>query len=257
MNTTEKFTAFFAILRKELNRTVRLWSQTLLPSAITTVLYYVIFGHVIGGRIGNMKGYPYIQYIAPGLINMSIITSAYASAVSSFFSIKFQRSIEEILVSPMPNWVILAGFMSGGIFRGLLVGVVVTVITLFFTHIHVHSFPIIFTAALISASIFSLAGIINAILAKTFDDISYIPTFVLTPLTYLGGVFYSVDLLPNFWKSVSLFNPILYIISAFRFGFIGTKEHDLVMSTLLMIFIVALLYIIALFMIRKGIGLRS
>ncbi len=249
--------SFYTLVMKEAKRTFRIWSQTLLPPAITTTLYFIIFGHVIGSRVGSMGGYPYIQFIAPGLIMMTVITSSYASAVSSFFSAKFQRSIEELLVSPTPDWVILIGFSFGGVLRGVLVGIIVTVIALIFTHLQVHSIIDIVAVTLLSSSIFSLAGIINAVYARNFDDISIIPSFVLTPLTYLGGVFYSIHLLPPVWHYISLANPIVYIIGNFRYGFLGISESHHIGSLAFMILFMAALYILALYLLKRGKGLRS
>ncbi len=256
MKTNQPLVALYTIVRSEICRVFRLWRQTLLPSAITTVLYFVIFGHVIGRRVGEMEGYQYIQFIAPGLIMMQVITSAYSGAVSSFFHAKFQRSIEELLVSPMTNMLILLGYMSGGLLRGILVGVIVTGIALFFTHLHVYSFMIIILSTILSCCIFSIAGIINAVFAKTFDDISIIPTFVLTPLTYLGGVFYSVNLLPSFWKSVSYANPVLYIVNTFRYGFLKLTDSHLIASFGLMLLVFVVLFLWASRIFQKGAGLR-
>ena len=257
MTPKEKWIAFCTVVYQEISRTVRLWSQTLLPSAITTSLYFVIFGRVIGSRIGLMGGYSYIQYIAPGLIMMNIVTSSYMCAVGSFFSAKFQKNIEEILVSPMSNVSILLGYMSGGIFRGVVVGLIVTVISLLFTHLHIHSFLNVILSALLSSAIFSLAGVINAIIAKSFDDISIVPTFVLTPLTYLGGVFYSISLLPLIWQYVSLANPIVYIIDNFRYGFLGIVDSHVLAAYFVMVFFLIILFYFALRLIKIGTGLRE
>ncbi len=257
MNPKERWIAFSTIVRQEVHRTMRLWSQTLLPPAITTILYFVIFGRVIGSRVGQMGGYEYIQYIAPGLIMMNIIMSSYASAVGSFFSSKFQRSIEEILVSPMSNTSILLGYMSGGILRGILVGIVVTAIALFFTHLQVYSYWDVIFVTLFSAAIFSLAGIINAVMAKSFDDISIIPTFVLTPLTYLGGVFYSITLLPHVWQYISLVNPIVYIVDNFRYGFLGVSASHVLTAYIIMLAFLLILFGIAFYMVKRGVGLRE
>lgn len=257
MNPQQRWIAFKTIVNQEVYRTIRLWSQTLLPPAITTILYFVIFGRVIGSRVGQMGGYEYIQYIAPGLIMMNIITSSYASAVGSFYSAKFQRSIEEILVSPMSNAAILLGYMSGGILRGILVGIVVTIIALFFAHLQIYSYWNVILVTIFSAAIFSLAGIINAIFAKSFDDISIIPTFVLTPLTYLGGVFYSITLLPHAWQYISLANPIVYIVDNFRYGFLGISASHVVIAYVIMACFLAALFTVAFYMVKKGVGLRE
>lgn len=216
--------ALVTLTRKEMLRFLRIWSQTLLPPAITMSLYFLIFGKFIGSQISNIDGFTYIQYIVPGLVMMSIMTSAYANTASSFFLTKFNKSIEELLVSPMPSILILMGFMMGGILRGILVGIIVLFISLFFTHIPVAHPAVVLLMAVLSAMVFSLGGLINAVYAKRFDDISFIPTFVLTPLTYLGGVFYSIDQLPAGWRTVSMLNPILNMVDTFRFGILGVSD---------------------------------
>lgn len=257
MNSHETWIAFQTILTKEIRRFVRIWMQTLLPPAITTGLYFVIFGTLIGSRIGDMQGYSYIQFVVPGLVMMSVLTNAYSNVVSSFFSNKFQHSIEELLIAPVPNWAILAGYVAGGVARGICVGIVVTILSLFFTQLHVQHWLVMISAVLLTSILFSLAGLINAIFAKNFDDISIIPTFVLTPLTYLGGVFYSIDLLPPFWKAVSQLNPILYMVNAFRYGMLGISDVH-VLGSLGMIFLfscIACVY--ALRLLNNSKGLRS
>ncbi len=219
--------AFRTIVKKEIYRFIRIWPQTLLPPAITTTLYFLIFGKLIGDRIGTISGASYMDYIVPGVILMSVISHSYSNVVSSFYSTKFQRNIEELLVAPVPNWVILAGYISGGITRGLLVGIVVALISLLFTHFTVNHIGIALATAVLTATLFSLAGFINALLAESFDDISIIPNFVLTPLSYLGGVFYSVDMLPSIWQTISMGNPILYMVNAFRYGLIGVTDIDI------------------------------
>jgi ABC-2 type transport system permease protein len=220
----QQWIAFQTILVKEIRRFMRIWVQTLLPPAITMALYFVIFGNLIGSRIGQMGGYDYMQFVVPGLIMMSVITNSYSNVVSSFFGAKFQNNIEELLVSPVPNYVILTGYILGGVARGLAVGLIVTLLSLFFSHLHIHNIVITVSIVLLTSVLFSFLGFINAVFANSFDDISIIPTFVLTPLIYLGGVFYSIDLLPPFWASVSQLNPILYVISAFRFGILGYSD---------------------------------
>ena len=224
MNRHELFMAFLTILVKEVRRFVRIWPQTLVPPAITVALYYVIFGSLIGSRIGPMGGFDYMQFVVPGLIMMAVITNSYANVVSSFFGAKFQHSIEELLVSPTPNWVILLGFTLGGVARGLCVGLIVTVLSLAFTRLHVQHALLTVLVVFLTAVLFSMAGLINAVFANTFDDISIVPTFILTPLTYLGGVFYSIDLLPPFWRAVSQANPILHMVNAFRYGVLGVSD---------------------------------
>lgn len=253
----EQRVAYQTIVVIELKRILRIWSQTILPPTITSILYFVIFGQIIGFRVGTVNGYPYIHFITPGLIMMNLITSSYSSAVSAFFGAKFQHSVEELLVTPTSNITILLGYMSSGVLRGLLVGVIVTIISRFFTHLHIHSMISIITAALLSSCIFALAGLINAIYAKSFEGISIIPTFVLTPLTYLGGVFYPITLLPKLWQYVSFINPISYIINHFRYGFLGVKDSHLTVSYLLMISFIIILFGISYYLMKKGVGLRE
>ena len=251
------FIAFNTIVRKEIYRFIRIWPQTLLPPAITTALYFLIFGRLIGDRIGTIHGVSYMDYIVPGIILMSVITHAYANVVSSFYSTKFQRNIEEILVAPVPNWVILAGYISGGILRGVLVGVVVAVISLFFTPLTIQNPLMAISVVLLTATLFSLAGFINAILAESFDDISIIPNFVLTPLSYLGGVFYSVDMLPLIWQHISLGNPILYMVNAFRFSVNGASEVDISLAFLMTGGFIVLLVLFSLWLLHRGTGIKT
>ncbi|CAE6893447.1 Transport permease protein [Vibrio sp. B1REV9] len=251
------WTAFCSLLTKEINRFTRIWVQTLVPPAITMTLYFIIFGSLIGSRIGEMGGFSYMEYIVPGLIMMSVITNSYSNVASSFFSSKFQRNIEELLVAPVPNYIIILGFVMGGVVRGLLVGTIVTFVSLFFVDLKVDHWGIIIATVFMTSVVFSLGGLINAVYAKTFDDISIIPTFVLTPLTYLGGVFYSISLLPEFWQGVSKLNPIVYMVNAFRYGFLGVSDVGIVTSfSVLSVFVVAL-YAVAHYLVTKGIGLRS
>ena len=257
MTFQQQLTAFKTIVIKEYLRFIRIWIQTVLPPAITTALYFVIFGELIGSQIDNIGGYRYMDYIVPGLILLAVISNAYANVVSSFYSSKFQRSVEELLVSPVPNAWILAGFVTGGLMRGLVVGFVVTVVAMFFTDIPFYS-PIISIAVLIlTALLFSLAGFINAVYAKSFDDISVVPTFVLTPLTYLGGIFYSIDMLPAFWQQVSLVNPILYMINAFRYGLLGISDTHLVVSFGIIIGFIVILFAFALHLLNRGTGIKN
>lgn len=249
--------AFRTIVTKEIYRFIRIWPQTLLPPAITTALYFLIFGKLIGDRIGTIHGASYMNYIVPGVILMSVISHAYANVVSSFYSTKFQRNIEELLVAPVPNWVILGGYVSGGIFRGLLVGLVVALISLLFADIVINNAVITITIALLTATVFSLAGFINAVLAESFDDISIIPNFVLTPLSYLGGVFYSVKMLPGIWQTISLGNPILYMINAFRYGFIGVTDVNIQFAFLITGGFIIILTGLSLFLLHKGVGIKN
>ena len=249
--------ALQTILLKEIHRFARIWPQTLLPPAVTTTLYFLIFGRLIGGRIGPMGGIPYMDYIAPGVILMTVITNAYGNVVSSFYSTKFQRNVEELLVAPVPDWIILFGYVSGGVARGLAVGAVVSLIAAMFTHLQPQHWGVVVLVFLLTSLLFSLAGFVNALFANSFDDISIVPNFVLTPMVYLGGVFYSIDLLPEFGRMFSQINPILYMVSAFRFGFLGVSDVDLGRSLLVILEFVLLLTLWALRLMRKGVGLKS
>ncbi|MGF1643831.1 MAG: ABC transporter permease [Thiotrichales bacterium] len=257
MSPREKLVAFNTILIKEILRFARIWIQTILPPAITTGLYFVIFGGLIGPRIGEMEGVSYVEFIVPGLILMAIITNSYANVVSSFYLAKFSHSIEEMLVSPVPSYVILLGYLGGGVARGLAVGLAVTGVSLFFADFNVHHFGVIFIVATLTSSLFALAGFINAIYAQSFDDISIVPTFVLTPLTYLGGIFYSISLLPEFWQKVSLLNPILYMINAFRYGLIGVSDIDVNISLAIIVGFNLLLFGISVWLLKRGVGIRT
>lgn len=252
-----QWVGFTTIVSKEIVRFLRIWSQTLLPSAITTTLYFVIFGHLIGQRVGLIDGVTYMQYIVPGLVMMAIITSAYSNVSSSFFGLKFQRSIDELVISPLSHVLVMLGFVMGGVVRGLLVGIIVTIIALCFTHLHVTHISIMLTVAVLSAIMFSLAGFFNALFAKKFDDVMLVPTFILTPLTYLGGVFYSISMLPPFWQKVSLLNPILYLVNAFRFGVFGVSDIDVAYAFVLIVVITAALFFICWRLLYKGYGIRS
>jgi len=249
--------ALWTIIRKEFMRVIRIWVQTIVPPAITMTLYFIIFGNLIGRRIGAMDGFDYMQYIAPGLIMMSVITNSYGNVVSSFFGAKFARHIEEMLVSPMSNATIILGHVAGGVVRGLLVGSMVTFIALFFTDLRIEHPLVTISIVLLSSTVFALAGFINALFARKFDDISIIPTFVLTPLTYLGGVFYSISLLPEFWQKVSLANPILYMVNAFRYGILGVSDIDIAHAYAIVIVFVATLFSICLVLMNRGVGIRE
>ncbi|MDH3583360.1 MAG: ABC transporter permease [Phycisphaerae bacterium] len=255
---------FCTIVRKEVVRVLRIWPQTIVPPVITTTLYFIIFGNIIGKRIGQMGNVGYMEFIVPGLVMMSVISNAYGNVVSSFFSSKFQRNIEEMLVSPMPHYVILTGYMMGGIVRALLVGTVVAAVSLAFTRdLVIHSFWITASVAFLTAVLFSIGGFINAMLARKFDDVSIVPTFVLTPLTYLGGVFYSINLLPEFWQNVSRANPIVYMVNAFRYGILKGQLDDqyidinIYTAYIVIILFIAGLYALALIMLKRGVGIRS
>ncbi|NPU94281.1 MAG: ABC transporter permease [Gammaproteobacteria bacterium] len=257
MKLQHQWTALQTIVVKEIRRFMRIWIQTLLPPAITVALYFVIFGELIGARIGEIEGFTYMQYIVPGLIMMSVITNAYSNVVSSFFSAKFQRSVEEMLVSPLPNHIIIWGFVLGGIARGVAVGLIVTLLALFFTHLQVHDVFVTFSIVLLTATLFSLGGLINAVYAGSFDDISIVPTFVLTPLTYLGGVFYSVSMLPPFWEKVSHINPILFMVNGFRYGILGVSDIDLGIAYGMIGGTVVVLYVWAYWLLKNGVGIRT
>jgi ABC-2 type transport system permease protein len=257
MEPREQWIAFTTIFRKEIKRFTRIWVQTLLPPVITMALYFVIFGKLIGSRIGDMGGFSYIQFVAPGLIMMAVLTNAYANVVSSFFSAKFQRSIEEVLVSPTPNYIILLGYTMGGVARGLCVGILVTLMSLIFTHLHIHSWLITLTIVLLTSMLFSLAGFINAVYANTFDDVSIVPTFILTPLTYFGGVFYSISLLPEIWQHVSRLNPILHMVNAFRYGILGVSDINFVNAILGLLLGVVILFMVSLHLLKTGKRLRA
>jgi len=257
VNIALNLVAAKTIVRKEMARVIRIWVQTIVPPAITMTLYFIIFGNLIGRRIGSMDGFDYMQYIAPGLIMMSVITNSYGNVVSSFFAAKNMRHVEEMLVAPMSYATIIVGHVAGGVLRGVLVGLLVTIIALFFTRLDVAHVFVMISVVLLSSIVFSLAGFINALLAKKFDDISIVPTFVLTPLTYLGGVFYSISLLPEFWQNVSKANPILYMVNAFRYGILGTSDISIAHAyTILLIFVVAL-FSGCMYLMQRGIGIRE
>ena len=250
-------TALYTIVRREVHRILRIWGQTLVPPAITMTLYFLIFGSLIGSRIGQMGGFSYMDFIVPGLVMMSVIQNAYGNISSSFFGAKFGRHVEELLVSPMPNWVILLGYVLGGVLRGLLVGAIVLIIAMFFTKVSIPHPLVTLASVLLAAVVFSLAGFVNAVYAKRFDDIAIIPTFVLTPLTYLGGVFYAVEALPGWAQTLTLANPIVYMVSAFRYGLLGSSGVDLGLSFAVMLgFAVALTWL-GLTLLKRGVGLRS
>ncbi|HFE38855.1 MAG TPA: ABC transporter permease [Gammaproteobacteria bacterium] len=257
MNAQQQFVALKTIAIKEFLRFIRIWVQTVLPPAITTTLYFIIFGNLIGSQIQDMDGFSYMEYIVPGLILMAIITNAYANVVSSFYGSKFQHNIEEMLISPTPNYIILLGFISGGIARGIVVGGVVTVVSLLFTDLQFENFFLTTIVVFLTATLFSLAGFINGVYANSFDDISIIPTFILTPLTYLGGIFYTIKLLPDFWQTVSLVNPILYMVNTFRYGILGVSDIDLTTAFIIIISFIIGLFYWSLRLLNKGVGIRT
>jgi ABC-2 type transport system permease protein len=252
-----RWIGYKTIVIREYGRIIRIWGQTIVPAAVTATLYFVIFGNLIGRRVGAMGGFDYRQYIAPGLIMMQVISNSYGNVVSSFFGAKFGKHIEELLVSPLPNWLIVLGYVMGGVLRGVLVGSVVTLVSLFFTRLHVdHPFAVL-TAVLLTSFVFALGGFINALFAKNFDQISWFPTFVLTPLTYLGGVFYSVTMLPTWARMLSNANPILYMVSAFRFGFLGVSDVDLKLAYLIMVLAAVVMFSLAVILLNRGSGIRE
>lgn len=257
MKPSDQWIAFQTIVTKEIRRFTRIWTQTLIPPVMTMVLYFVIFGSLIGRRIGSMEGFDYITFVAPGLIMMSVLTNTYSNVVSSFFGNKYSRCIEETLVSPTPNYIILIGYVVGGVSRGLMVGFLVSVTSLLFTDMPIHSLPVILITVILTAVLFALAGLVNGVFARNFDDVNIVPTFVLTPLTYLGGIFYSISLLPDSWQLVSKFNPILYMVNAFRYGFLGISDiHVGAALSMICLFIIALA-IYALYLLENAKGLRS
>lgn len=257
MTLLEQYIALLTIVRKEVRRYLRIWSQTLLPSAITMSLYYVIFGSLIGSRIGQMGGFTYMEFVVPGLIMMAIVTNSYANVASSFFGAKFNHSVEELLVSPVPSYVILWGYVIGGVTRGVLVAVIVTAVSLFFTKLAINNIFIVLAVVILTSILFALFGFINGVFANTFDDISIVPTFVLTPLTYLGGVFYSLDLLPEFWANVSRANPLVYVVNAFRYGMLGVSDVNIQVAFSMIIGFVMAAYVYSLYLLNSGKRLRS
>ncbi len=247
---------FRTIVRKEYSRVIRIWVQTMIPPAITMTLYFVIFGSIIGKRVGQMGGFEYMHYIAPGLIMMSVITNSYGNVVSSFFSAKYNRHLEEMLVAPLPNFYIVLGYVAGGVVRGLLVGGVVTIVAMFFTHLRISSISVTISIVVLTSFVFSLAGLLNAMLAKKFDDIAIIPSFVLAPLTYLGGVFYSISLLPDLAQRASMMNPILYMVNAFRYGMLGISDINIWLAYAIIIVFSVSLFSVCLVLMNRGVGIR-
>ncbi len=257
MTTVQLWNAYYTIVVREILRFVRIWIQTIVPPVITTTLYFVIFGNLIGSQISHIEGFSYIEFIVPGLVMMSVITNSYANVVSSFYSSKFQGNIAEMLVSPTPNWVILLGYVSGGVARGLAVGMAVTLISLLFSHLHIQHWGITLTIGILTSALFSLGGLINAVYAQSFDDITIVPTFVLTPLTYLGGVFYSITMLSPFWQKLSFLNPVLYMVNGFRYGILGIADMNIWISYGVLLTFILLMSSFSLYLLNKGIGIRS
>lgn len=253
----KNYIGFKAIVVYETRRFLRIWPQSLLPSAITMTLYFVIFGHFIGAKLGTLHGVTYIQFMAPGLIMMAIITNAYGNVAFSLYSDRFQRCIEEILISPLPDYLILLGYALGGMLRGIIVGAIVTLIALFFTHFSIHNITLTIFVVISTSALFALAGFTNALFANKWDDVALIPTFVLTPLIYLGGVFYSITQLPETWQIISKANPILYIINTFRFGMLGISDINISMSMAIIILTMLAFFMLNLYLLKKGIGIRT
>lgn len=257
MSFRQQAIALSTLSRKEYRRVVRIWGQTILPPAINMALYFVIFGNLIGSRIGRVGGFDYKQYIAPGLIMMAVITNAYGNVVSSFFSAKINRHLEEMLVAPMSNVTIVLGHMAGGIIRGVFVGLAVTGVALLFTPLPFTHPLITISVFLLCAAIFSLGGLINGIVASNFDDVTIIPSFVLQPLIYLGGVFYSIEMLPELAQQVSRLNPILYLVNAFRYGILGVADVPIGFSYLMMVLSLAVLFGTCVLMLNRGFRIRE
>ena len=245
------------ILKREITRLFRIWTQTFIPPIITMTLYFLIFGKFIGSKLDSIHSFSYIEFIIPGLIMMSIVTNSYTNVASTFFGAKFQKHIEEILVAPIPNIIILIGFVAGGVARGICVGIVVTFVALFFTKLSMHSLGITIAIVLLTSIAFSLGGLINAIFAEKFDDIAIIPNFVLAPLIYLGGVFYSIDMLPEFWQKVSGLNPILYMVNAFRYGILGESDINITHAFTILIIFILILFYISLYLLNKGTRIKN
>lgn len=257
MSPQRMWISYLTMMRRELVRILRIWSQTLLPPVVTTTLYYLVFGTFIGSQLAPIDGFSYIQFIVPGLIMMSVITSSYTNTVSTFYFAKWTKNLEEILVSPTPDWLIILGFISGGVLRGLLVGILVLIVSVFFTDLAVFNALVLVASAILTSILFSLAGLINGVFAKGFDGISIVPTFVLTPLTYLGGIFYSIEMFPEFWQQVSMLNPILYMVNAFRYGFLGISDISVWVCFAVLIAFVIGFSLWAAWLFRRGVGLKA
>ncbi len=256
MPLNQQWIAFLTIFHREVQRFTRIWVQTLLPPVITMGLYFAIFGKLMGNRIGDMHGVPYVQFVVPGLIMMSVITNSFSNVVSSFYSSKFQKSVEELLVSPVPNYIMLSGYVAGGVARGLSVGLLVTGLSLVFADLSIESVGLTLSVLLLTSIFFASLGFLNALYANSFDDISVIPTFVLTPMIYLGGVFYSVDMLSGIFKTLTAFNPIVYIVSAFRQGVLGISDIHVELSLGILFSCCILSISLCLYLLKKGKGLR-
>lgn len=249
--------AFYTLLRNEIIRFMRIWPQSLLPSAITMTLYFLIFGNFVGSRIGLTQGVPYMSFIMPGLVMMAVINNSYSNVVSSFYSTRFIKCVDELLIAPVPNWIILCGYVAGGVVRGILVGIIVMLVSLFFTHLSIKHLPLTILSIVLTATLFSLAGFLNGIFARKFDDVAIVPTFVLTPLTYLGGVFYSISQLPDVWRDISMFNPVLYMVSAFREGVLGISEVNVTYALIIIVGCIIGLFVLNLSLLRRGVGIKN
>ena len=249
--------AFKTIVRKEYIRYMRIWGQTLIPPVMNTALYIIIFGHFLGNKIGTMAGVPYLEYLIPGMIISTIINNSYSNVVSSFYSSKSQKVVEELLVSPIPSYIIVWGYVMGGVSRSILVALLIGMMTTIFVPIHIYNVVVLISVTILTSLIFSLGGLINAVYAKTYDHVSFIPNFILTPLNYVGGVFYSITILPPFWSYLSHFNPIVYMVNAFRYGFIGKTDVSLTISYFVLVSLSVILYLVACQLIKRGIGLKT
>ncbi len=258
MTPYQKWISFYTIVRKDVVRIMRIWPQTFLPSIITSALYFLIFGAFLGSRIGEVQGVSYILFVVPGLVMLSVVTNSYMNTSFTMFMSKFfARTIDEILVSPTPPWLLVAGYIAGGVVRGVVIGALVLLVSLFFTHLVVHSFWIILLFLILTSVVFSLAGLVNGVYAKSIDGINLVPTFVLTPLVYLGGVFYSTESLPSFWGTVTKFDPIFYIINGFRYGFLGTSDVPILLSVGILVALAVVFLAFNIYLIRTGLGLKQ
>jgi ABC-2 type transport system permease protein len=258
MNAYQTWISFYTIVRKDVLRMFRIWAQTFLPSVVTSTLYFLVFGAFLGSKIGEVQGVPYVMFVVPGLVMLAVVTNAYANTSSVMFSAKFfGRNIDEILVSPTPPWVLVAGYVTGGVIRGVIIGILVILVSLFFTHLMIHNIFVVIAFLILTSLVFALAGLVNGIYAKTIDGINIIPTFVLTPLVYLGGVFYSAQTLPGFWGTLTKFDPVFYIINGFRYGFLGFSDVSIFFSTGLLVLFAAILLASAWYLIKIGLGLRQ
>ncbi|OGG79905.1 ABC transporter permease [Candidatus Kaiserbacteria bacterium RIFCSPLOWO2_01_FULL_54_13] len=260
MNAYQLWISFYTMLRRDIVRMFRIWVQTFLPSVVTSVLYFTIFGTILGSQIGDRQGVSYMTFVVPGLVMLAIVTTSYANTSFMFFASKFfARSIDEILVSPTPPWLLIAGFAGGGVVRGVLVGTLVLIVSVFFTGLHlaIHNILVILAFATLTALVFSLAGLVNGIYAKSIDGINIVPTFVLTPLVYLGGIFYSIHTLPDWWQAITYANPLFYLVNGFRYGFLGMADVSLAISTGILFGMIVVLVAINWYFIKTGLGLRQ